>query len=773
MVNRMRSASEKPARRRRHPGRLRHPGLLSAALAVSCFLIVILTMGAAPAVASSSGSPAFERAPINPEFVERALMRETLQARPGDPEWHPTGYIPSPVLIPSDGATLKAQGALSYPASYDLRSLGRVTGVRDQNPYGTCWAFATIGSLESALMPASWDFSEDNVVNGNGYSGITYDSGGWTEVALAYLARWGGPVEETSDPYPSPGVLDLPPVKHVQSALRLPGRSGPLDNDALKDAVMTIGGVQTSFWWDGAYYSSATHSYYYDGAGHNHAVVIVGWDDTYRRDNFNSTPAGDGAFIVRNSWGQSFGEGGYFYVSYYDTTFAYSASWAFPAAEPANNYSTIYQYDPLGWTSGLGYGSNTAWFANRFTAANSDGISAVAFYAATPESSYEVWGGLDTGDPGPGAGELTQLATGTLTHAGYHTIALAQPLSVTTGAPFCVAVRLTTPGYNYPVALEAPVTMASPTASANQSFVSWNESSWTDLTSLVSNGNVCLKAFTGGGYILTVNKVGSGTVVPTPDQASYASGTVVSLKATPAIGWKFDGWSGDAGGATNPVNVTMNSDKTVTATFTELPAGTTYTLTANVVGSGTVARSPDKAEYLPGEEVTLTATPASGWEFGGWSGDAGGATNPVTITMDADKTVTATFALPSVLTRYEQNHHLLRYQGTWATLSGSYYSGGSYAYTKTVGSSLKVTFYGTSIDYIARKSSNQGSAQITLDGVSQGTVSLYNSTTRYKQTVWGVSGLSAGIHTLIITCPSTKYINVDAFDIRGTLLSET
>lgn len=227
--------------------------------------------------------------------------------------------------------------------------------------------------------------------------------------------------------------------------------------------------------------------------------MIVGWDDTYRRDNFNSTPAGDGAFIVRNSWGQSFGEGGYFYVSYYDTTFAYSASWAFPAAEPANNYSTIYQYDPLGWTSGLGYGSNTAWFANRFTAANSDGISAVAFYAATPESSYEVWGGLDTGDPGPGAGELTQLATGTLTHAGYHTIALAQPLSVTTGAPFCVAVRLTTPGYNYPVALEAPVTMASPTASANQSFVSWNESSWTDLTSLVSNGNVCLKAFTGGG----------------------------------------------------------------------------------------------------------------------------------------------------------------------------------------------------------------------------------------------------------------------------------
>jgi len=732
-------------------------------------------MGAAPALASSSGSPAFELAPLNPEFVERVLMRETFQARPGDPEWRPTGYIPSPVLIPSDGARLQAQGALSYPAYYDLRSLGRVTEVRDQNPYGTCWAFAAIGSLESALMPGEpRDFSEDNMVTRNGYVGVTYESGAYTEVALAYLARWGGPVDEEDDPYDSEAAPDLPPEKHVQSAVMVPGRSGPTDNGALKDAVMTIGGVQTSFYWTSGSYSSATHSYYYSGSGHNHAVVIVGWDDAYDRNNFNSTPAGDGAFIVRNSWGQSFGAGGYFYVSYYDTTFAYSASWALPAAEPTNNYSTIYQYDPLGWTNGLGYGSNTAWCANRFTAANSDSISAVAFYAATPGSSYEVWGGLDTGDPGPATGELTQLATGTLTHAGYHTVALTQPLSVTTGAPFCIAVRLTTPGYNYPVAMEAPIAnWASPTASANQSFVSSSGSSWTDLTSVVSNGNVCLKAFTGAGYTLTVNNVGSGTVVPTPDQASYASGTVVSLKATPAIGWKFDGWSGDAGGTTNPVSVTMNSDKTVTATFTELPPGTTYTLTVNKVGSGTVTRDPDKTEYQPGEEVTLTATPASGWEFGGWSGDAGGATNPVTITMDADKTVTATFALPSVLTRYEQNHHLLRYQGTWSTLSGSYYSGGSYSYTKTVGASLKVTFYGTSIDYIARKSSNQGSARITLDGVSQGTVSLYNSTTRYKQKVWGVSGLSAGTHTLIITCPSTKYINVDAFDIRGTLLSET
>lgn len=68
-----------------------------------------------------------------------------------------------------------------------------------------------------------------------------------------------------------------------------------------------------------------------------------------------------------------------------------------------------------------------------------------------------------------------------------------------------------------------------------------------------------------------------------------------------------------------------------------------YTLTINTSGSGTVAKSPDKAAYNPGEVVTLTANPATGWLFSGWSGDLNGSINPQTITMDGDKTVTAIF----------------------------------------------------------------------------------------------------------------------------------
>jgi uncharacterized repeat protein (TIGR02543 family) len=145
---------------------------------------------------------------------------------------------------------------------------------------------------------------------------------------------------------------------------------------------------------------------------------------------------------------------------------------------------------------------------------------------------------------------------------------------------------------------------------------------------------------TGGTYSLTVNVVGNGSV--TPDLAGpYDAGTVVQLTADADSGWEFSGWSGDLGGTTSPESITMDGDKTVTATFTEISAGP-YSLTVNVVGNGSV--TPDLAgPYDAGTVVQLTADADSGWEFSGWSGDLGGTTSPESITMDGDRTVTATF----------------------------------------------------------------------------------------------------------------------------------
>jgi pectate lyase len=144
-------------------------------------------------------------------------------------------------------------------------------------------------------------------------------------------------------------------------------------------------------------------------------------------------------------------------------------------------------------------------------------------------------------------------------------------------------------------------------------------------------------------FTLTTNVSGSGTVTRNPNAASYLSGTVVSLTATPASGFQFAGWSGDLTGSANPASITMNANKTVIATFTPVGTGP-FTLTITVSGSGTVARSPNQATYPSGTVVTLTATAASGFQFQGWSGNLAGSSNPTTITMNSNKSATATFA---------------------------------------------------------------------------------------------------------------------------------
>jgi uncharacterized repeat protein (TIGR02543 family) len=148
-------------------------------------------------------------------------------------------------------------------------------------------------------------------------------------------------------------------------------------------------------------------------------------------------------------------------------------------------------------------------------------------------------------------------------------------------------------------------------------------------------------------YTLTVNIVGNGSVTKTPFAPSYLSNTNVTLTAVPSTSWTFQGWSGDVTGVQNPVSITMNGNKTVTATFVQ-GSLISYTLTVNVVGNGTVTQNPLNTTYTSGSIVALSATPSASWTFQGWSGDLTGVQNPVKVTMDGNKTVTATFTLVSV-----------------------------------------------------------------------------------------------------------------------------
>jgi hypothetical protein len=144
-------------------------------------------------------------------------------------------------------------------------------------------------------------------------------------------------------------------------------------------------------------------------------------------------------------------------------------------------------------------------------------------------------------------------------------------------------------------------------------------------------------------YVVVTLVAGGGSVTKSPDQPLYYAGDQVTLEANPALGWAFSHWSGALTGSENPKTLTVTDNHTVLATFTEVR----YTVTTQVVGQGSIQRDPDRASYDAGEEVELRAVPGPGWLFSEWSGDLTGATNPQTLVMDGNKTVTATFYEPN------------------------------------------------------------------------------------------------------------------------------
>jgi uncharacterized repeat protein (TIGR02543 family) len=144
-------------------------------------------------------------------------------------------------------------------------------------------------------------------------------------------------------------------------------------------------------------------------------------------------------------------------------------------------------------------------------------------------------------------------------------------------------------------------------------------------------------------YTLTIAKVGTGTTRPGVGTRSYDEGTVVTITATPAGGYRFDNWTGDVADSTSATTtVTMEADKSVTANFAAL---VTYTLTMAVNGSGTTTPAAGTYTKNGGQVVNITATPAGGYKFDNWTGDVANATSATTtVTMDADKSVTANFS---------------------------------------------------------------------------------------------------------------------------------
>ena len=396
-----------------------------------------------------------------------------------------------------------AENINSLPAKYDLRDRYRVPTVRDQGKLGTCWAFGAVSALESSLLPEdSYVFSADHMSLSNSFATGQNDGGEYT-MSMAYLAAWQGPVYEVDDPYgDGESNNKLTAVKHVQEMRIIASK----DIAAIKEAVFKYGGVQTSLYSSlknasssSKYYNKETHSYCYIGTNKpNHDVVIVGWDDNYPKENFNTSLEGDGAFICQNSWGTSFGENGVFYVSYYDSNIG-THNLAYTRVEDKDNYDNIYQSDLCGWVGKLGYEKESMYGANVFTAKSNEEVVAAGFYATAPDTEYKVYVVSDF--TGVNSFRNRQLvAEGVLEDAGYYTVDFENGVSVKEGKKYAVVVYVKTPGSTHPMAIEyntGDKKLANVDLEDGEGYISYSGNTFINVKDK-QDCNLCIKAFTNG-----------------------------------------------------------------------------------------------------------------------------------------------------------------------------------------------------------------------------------------------------------------------------------
>ena len=339
----------------------------------------------------------------------------------------------------------------TIPSSYDLRKLNQVTSVKSQSGGGNCWSFATMGALESCILKAtgiSYDLSENNMKNimalfSQSAWCISPNLGGYDEMPITYLINWYGPTDENNDPY-IPEIIVSPQINNliqINNVYGIPSRTNYTDNNEYKKAIMKYGAVYTDIYWLGSNVDNTHNSYYCHEKPEytNHAVCIVGWDDNYDKNNFITPAPGNGAFIIKNSWGTSSGENGYYYVSYYDESILNTCDDIYGAGgftfiiNNTETYDKIYQYDVGGisnWLESNKYGN----YSNEYISSGNELIKAFGTYVSDLTNNYTVSIYVNN--------VLKHTQKGLFTHLGYETVQVTKSINVKTNDKIKVVLEL-------------------------------------------------------------------------------------------------------------------------------------------------------------------------------------------------------------------------------------------------------------------------------------------------------------------------------------------
>lgn len=414
-----------------------------------------------------------QHAPLNPEYLRYIEAKKNGTLKSQTDEGYKLGYIPSPMYLHFKDRHGKSslKSASELPVSYDLRTLGLLTPVKNQGSGtfgGNCVAFATMGTVESGWLvkgAGEHDLSEQNIAACYGYL-WGYGEGANHEMATAYLSRFSGPILESQDPY----NLQVHPCYSIYEPVALvpEARWLPRDNNLIKQAIMDYGGLFCSVHIDNAGFDETTSSYVYKGTeSANHAWVVAGWND------LKLTPGGVGAWIIKNSWGNVWMDAGYVYCSYTDTKIMSDVAY-FPERWENDEIDTVYMYDYLGAVSSIGYGDYITYGIAKYVAPEEQFITKVGSFVNSEGTilDIEIW---DDFDGKVLSNLLNSKRNIYVEFPGFYTFDLPTTLT----GDFYIKVKYYTPGFEFPVPVEEFVaTYANPVIDTSVNWISPDGITW-------------------------------------------------------------------------------------------------------------------------------------------------------------------------------------------------------------------------------------------------------------------------------------------------------
>lgn len=364
----------------------------------------------------------------------------------------PKSQIPFEELSLEEFLSLSVAERMSYP-KMDYRLLHVLSSVKDQGDFSTCWAFASMGSLEGNLSLGNpdLDFSEDHLIWNVEDRSVNYHSGGYNFMVENYLTSGKGPVTEEEDPY-GDGITNqestspyfvkgfLYPHESIEGLKRYLVEYGPVGASMYVGEIDEKTGEDTLY----RYFDTKNHSFYYDGVLEtNHDVVIVGWDDNFPKEHFIRPAPMDGAWIVKNSYGEEWGEKGYFYISYADTRFPIDPG-VVSRIEERGEKEKIYFHDPNGYQSTLGYQDQDADYMASVFQRHEEGekITEIGVNVATENVRYSLYVIPSYVDNNMSLKRAIKVAEGVFWEKGYHVVTL--PVAYTIDEKFAVIAELYT-----------------------------------------------------------------------------------------------------------------------------------------------------------------------------------------------------------------------------------------------------------------------------------------------------------------------------------------